>query len=302
VTVGGAADAHALAVANLLVGNEPAAAGLELTAGQTRIQCDEDRLIAWCGGAYDVLAGGVAVPAGRPAFVAAGAEITITSRGGARAWLAIAGGIDVPPVLESRATDLRSGFGGLSGRPLEDGDVLPLGAASPLGRQLISTLRESRVAAFAAPLEWAFPPSRRRVLRIIRGADWHRFSSRAHRALISNTFEVTNEADRMGARLHGPELQRSDGGGDLVSEAVTPGTLQVPPNGEPILLLADCQTVGGYPKIAHVITVDLPIAAQLRPGDDLGFVEVSVADAQQLLRERQRDMAWFRAGLALRMA
>jgi antagonist of KipI len=102
----------------------------------------------------------------------------------------------------------------------------------------------------------------------------------------------------MGARLDGPELKRIDPA-DLLSEAVAPGTLQVPPNGKPILLLGDCQTIGGYPKIAHVITVDLPMAAQLWPGDAVRFQEISLAEAQDLLREREEDFARFRVGLSL---
>lgn len=102
----------------------------------------------------------------------------------------------------------------------------------------------------------------------------------------------------MGARLDGPELERIDAT-DLLSEAVAPGTLQIPPNGKPILLLGDCQTIGGYPKIAHVITVDLPIAAQLWAGDPVRFHEVSLARAQDFLREREEDFARFRIGLSL---
>ena len=104
----------------------------------------------------------------------------------------------------------------------------------------------------------------------------------------------------MGVRFDGPELKREDNI-DLISEAVAPGTIQVPPSGKPILLLGDCQTIGGYPKIAHVITVDLPIAAQLWPGDLVRFHEVSVAEAQELLREREEDFARFRIGLSLQI-
>jgi antagonist of KipI len=303
VALGGAADPHALKIANLLVGNEASSAGLELTSGTVRMQCDDDCLIAWCGGAYRVRAGDREIPPGRAGFAAAGQEITVISEGGARAWVALSGGIDVPLVLGSRATDLRSGFGGLSGRALIDGDVLEIGIRSPAAERLSGSLKESQVATFGAPAAWTRPSIRGRVLRIVRGADWVRFSEHAQRALTSQSYEVSREADRMGVRLEsGVELVRSDDGSDLVSEAVTPGTLQLPPNGQPILLLADCQTIGGYPKIAHVITVDLPIAAQLQPGDQIRFMKVSLSTAQQLLREQQRDLAWFRAGLTLRMS
>jgi allophanate hydrolase subunit 2 len=139
------------------------------------------------------------------------------------------------------------------------------------------------------------------MLRIVRGPDWNRFLSRAHTSLVMRSFAVKAASDRMGARLDGPPLDRMRTT-DLLSEAVAPGTLQVPPNGEPILLLGDCQTIGGYPKIAHVITADLPLAAQLWPGHQVRFHEVSLMEAQRLLREREEDFARFRVGLSLHMS
>jgi antagonist of KipI len=157
------------------------------------------------------------------------------------------------------------------------------------------------ISEWSAPTPWVATTRRDRVLRIVTGANWDRFAPAAQTALITALFTVTPDSDRMGARLDGPDLPRLDAS-DLLSEAVTPGTLQVPPNGKPILLLGDCQTIGGYPKIAHVITVDLPIAAQLWPGDLVRFFEVSLAEAQELLRERENDFARFRVGLSLQMS
>ena len=119
-----------------------------------------------------------------------------------------------------------------------------------------------------------------------------------HSTIHEQEFAVSPDSDRMGVRLDGPELKRKDET-DLISEAVAPGTIQVPPSGKPILLLGDCQTIGGYPKIAHVITVDLGIAAQLRAGDGVRFSEVSLQDAHRLLLERERDLDRFRIGLSL---
>jgi antagonist of KipI len=132
----------------------------------------------------------------------------------------------------------------------------------------------------------------------VTGTDWDRFTSTAQSSLLDGAFTVMSDSDRMGARVDGPPLDRIDAD-DLISEAVAPGTLQVPPNGKPILLLGDCQTIGGYPKIAHVITVDLPIAAQLWPGDSVRFHQIPLAEAQELLREREEDYARFRIGLSL---
>jgi antagonist of KipI len=136
------------------------------------------------------------------------------------------------------------------------------------------------------------------VLRFVRGAAWDLFNDVAIQRFTSEAFAVSSDSDRMGVRLDGPELRRDDDV-DLISEAVAPGTIQVPSSGKPILLLGDCQTIGGYPKIAHVITVDLGIAAQLRAGDHVRFSEVSLADAHRLLLERESELKRFRIGLSL---
>lgn len=295
VTSGGALDLHALAVVNLLVGNNAFAAGIETCAGRLRIGVDKDRIIAWAGGDFAVRVGTLAIPAGRPARLAAGEELTIeaTDRG-ARLWLAISGGIAVPEILGSRSTDLRGGFGGMEGRALRDGDRLPLGDAA-----FVPPRDADRLATVAAPFRWGQPALASPLIRIVRGGDWAGFEKDMQESFFSRRFRVARDSDRMGVRLQGKPLARNDPG-DLLSEAVAPGTMQVPPNGQPIILLGDCQTLGGYPKIAHVITVDLAIAAQLRPGDEVRFDEVSLAQAQRLLLERARDFAWFEEGLKLR--
>jgi antagonist of KipI len=304
VSVGGALDSHALRVANALVGNDDTAAGIEATLGTVRLHFDDERVVAWCGGAFAIRIGEAELPPGHAGLVAKDEEVTIVAADdGGRAWLAISGGIDVPLVLGSRSTDLRGNFGGHEGRALRDGDVLPLfkGRRFPNRRPDKDGGLESAapwVSDWSAPTPWAATAHRDAFLRIVRGAHWDAFTPEAQSSLVTNSFSVTSDSDRMGARLDGPELERIDAT-DLLSEAVAPGTLQVPPNGKPILLLGDCQTIGGYPKIAHVITVDLPIAAQLWPGDPVRFHEVSLAEAQDLLREREEDLARFRVGLSL---
>ncbi|HEV2047376.1 MAG TPA: biotin-dependent carboxyltransferase family protein, partial [Chthoniobacterales bacterium] len=215
---------------------------------------------------------------------------------GCRAWIAISGGIDVPLVLASRSTDLRASFGGLNGRALHDGDEIRLGINSERAQILMDKLRAEKIARWKPTHDWSSPARHEPVLRFVRGSNSDRFDDATIQRFTDETFTVSPHSDRMGVRLEGPELKRNDDV-DLVSEAVAPGTVQVPPGGKPILLLGDCQTIGGYPKIAHVITVDLPIAAQLRPGDQVRFREVSLADAHQLLAERERDLEQFRRGL-----
>src|SRR5207245_8934086 len=134
------------------------------------------------------------------------------------------------------------------------------------------------------------------VLRFSRGVDVNQFNDRTTQRLAADAFIASPDSDRMGIRLDGPRLERSEDV-DLLSEAVAPGTVQVPPSGKPILLLNDCQTIGGYPKIAHVIRIDFPIAAQLSPGDRIRFSEVSIADAHALLLERERHLQQFRRAI-----
>ena len=133
-------------------------------------------------------------------------------------------------------------------------------------------------------------------MRYVRGSDCHRFVESTIQLFASANFFVAPDSDRMGIRLDGPRLERREDV-DLLSEAVAPGTVQVPPSGQPILLLNDCQTIGGYPKVAHVITIDLPLATQLCPGDRIRFSQISMPDAHALLLEREQNVEQFRRGL-----
>ncbi|MFZ3376286.1 MAG: biotin-dependent carboxyltransferase family protein [Chthoniobacterales bacterium] len=299
VSVGGALDSHALRVANLLVGNAESAAGLEITLGGLRLRFVDDRIVGWCGGEFDVRLGSMSVAAGHAALVRAGQELMFNQpKVGCRCWLGISGEIDVPIVLGSRSTDLRTNFGGFDGRALRDGDEIALGKNSKHAQSLVDLLREQRISSWSPPHDWSSPAQREPILRVMRGSDWNRFNDVTIQRFTNEVFIVSPDSDRMGVRLEGIELKRNHDI-DLISEAVVPGTIQVPPGGKPIVLLGDCQTIGGYPKIAHVIGVDLPIAAQLRVGDRVRFCEVSLTEAHHLLAERERDLAEFRVGIEL---
>jgi antagonist of KipI len=294
VSLGGALDPFALRVANLLVGNEESAAGLEIALGGLQLRFADERIVAWCGGEFDVRVRSTSLPAGHAALMNAGEELKFNHpKTGCRCWLAISGGIDVPAVLGSRSTDLRASFGGFEGRALRDGDELALGSS----RRSQAAATE-RISSWSAPEPWSQPASANSILHIVRGADWDRFYVSTLQRFTSESYAVSPDSDRMGVRFDGTELQRSDDV-DLISEAVAPGTIQVPPSGKPILLLGDCQTIGGYSKIAHVITVDLSVAAQLRARDHVRFSEVSLTDAHRLLLQRGHDLERFRIGLSL---
>jgi antagonist of KipI len=293
VSTSGALDPFSLRIANLLVGNDEGAAGLEITLGGLQLRFEDERTVAWCGGEFDVQIGSRALPAGHVAHLQRGDELKFgRAHTGCRCWVAISGGIDVPTVLGSRSTDLRANFGGLEGRTLRDGDVLPL------ARRPGSSSPATGISSWAGPHDWVSPAKRYPVLRFVRGVDWSRFDDVTIQQFTIHQFAVSPDSDRMGVRLDGPELKREDET-DLISEAVAPGTIQIPASGKPILLLGDCQTIGGYPKIAHVITVDLGIAAQLHAADNVRFLEVSLQDAHRLLLERERDLDRFRIGVSL---
>ncbi len=260
----GALDADAATLANRLVGNAADAAVLELTLRGPTLRLDAPARIALIGAAVAARFDGQVVPCGRPVDLPAGTLELGALRGGARAWLAIDGGIDVAPVLGSRSTDLRGGFGGFDGRALRAGDAMPLGAAAT---------RDT--AVLRAPAWWIDPSH-----------DTHmptRYQPSAHPAAAAfarRGWTVSASSNRQGLRLQGDALAVPSADG--VSEPVAPGTIQLPADGCPIVLLADAQTVGGYAKLGHVIAADLPRLAQCIPGQPLHFAPCDAATAHRL--------------------
>jgi antagonist of KipI len=288
VALGGAVDTFALQVANLLVGNAGDAAALEFALTGPRLKFSGDALIALCGGEFGDL------PDWRLVRVPAGGEISLEKcRAGCRGYLAVAGGLDVPRVLGGCGTDLRGGFGGHEGRALRAGDGLKVKRGV---LEAHSMRPDVALHHFIAP-EIRPAYSRSPTVRVVRGAEAGEFSGE----FFQHLFTVGAQSDRMGLRLAGPQLERRTSAGELISSPVAPGTIQVPPDGQPIVLMADAQTLGGYPKIAHVISVDLPLLAQLRPGDTVGFMEVALEEAHRLWLARELALAILGEGLAQKL-
>lgn len=310
IGVSGAQDALALRVANLLVGNPETAAGLEICGPGLRLVLAADCLIALTGAHLSPTLNGQPAGLNRPIRVGAGAELAFGAPVAGRwAYLAVAGGLAVPLVLGSRATALRAGFGGLDGRALRAGDHLPLGEPTATGQRLREWLRERLIPYPPLPTQPAWTAARwtpgpalcpsprpRPVVRAIPGPEYEQFSPASQRAFWQQVFTITPAADRMGCRLQGPALTRLTQA-ELLSSAVTFGTVQVPAGGQPIVLLADHQTTGGYPRIAQVISADFSALAQAAPGQPLRFQQVSLDEAQALYLAQERRLKALRQAI-----
>jgi antagonist of KipI len=300
IVVGGAVDAFAARVANLAVGNEDGAAVLEMALVGPELKAGQDLLVALCGADFAFQVGGLEAPRDRPVAVRRGEVLSFgPARTGARAWLAVAGGIDVPVVLGSRATYVRGRIGGHEGRPLVAGDVVRTSRPGPWATQLWLKL----IAEGGRSPTWSIrPETLGRVaggvtVRATRGPEWDHFTPEAQAAIFGADYEVTRDIDRMGMRLTGPGLYLKEAR-EEISAAVNVGVVQVPGSGQPIVLLVGRQSVGGYARIAAAATVDLGKLAQFRPGDRVRFEEIGLAQAHELLLARERDYARVRSGLA----
>jgi antagonist of KipI len=301
VSVCGALDEFAMRAANTLVGNAEGAAVLEITLAGCALRFSQNHLIAICGGDLTPHIAGETVPCWRPIFVAANAVLNFTAmRAGYRAYLSVAGGLDVPVMLGSRSTDLRAKFGGYAGRALQTGDSLscfPNGGLGESWRENFATSREAFQLVYA---NWFVSVNARPslaanpILRVIRGSGFSEFDMASHRAFFEREFVVKPESNRMAYRLRGDVKLNLVVPREQISTAVAPGTIQIPPDGNPILLLADCQTTGGYPVFAHVIRADLPLVAQMKPGDSMRFVETTLDEAHRFYLERERTLAQLR--------
>ncbi len=273
VSPSGAADPVSLRLANALVGNLQGAAALEMTLAGGTFQFPEGAVIAIAGSDFGATGGGHALDRWIPHGILPGGVVTFgPSRSGARCYLAVMGGIQVPLVMGSASTHLLSGLGGFEGRALRSGDVLRLGIA---GRKI----RRRRLSAAALQVL-----EMRTTLRVTTGPQFNEFSREAQRMILQGPFEVSEDSNRLGLRLRGPRLE-IEKGGDRITEGVSLGAIQVTPAGDAIVLFVEQQTAGGYPVIANVISADIHRVGQLRPRDKIRFEEVTFGQARAAWRE-----------------
>jgi len=280
VPVAGPMDPVSFRLANALVGNASTDAALEITLIGPELEFDDERFVAITGAAFDVRIDSWEVPMYACVPVPPGGRIRFGRRQrGARAYLAIEGGIGIAPTLGSQATHVISAMGGLQGRALKAGDRLPL------GRKIAK-----RAPTKTLPVAPVVPlPSTHARLRVLPGPQLDLFASNALDVLQSGPYVIAHNSDRMGFRLEGPRLPHV-GSADIISDATPLGVLQVPASGLPILLMADRQTTGGYPKIATLITADLAIAGQLAPGDAISFSVCTPREAMAALIAQERAL------------
>ncbi|EFV42048.1 allophanate hydrolase 2 subunit 2 [Hafnia paralvei ATCC 29927] len=281
VSLGGALDAPALYAANLLVGNRGTDAGLEVTLGECTVEFTRDGWMALTGAGCDAYLDKQRIWTGWNYPVRAGQRLVLhRPKRGMRSYLAVSGGIDVPKVLGSRSTDLTGGFGGLDGRRLKDGDVLPLGEVRrvPQKSQGIKQLLFNN------------------YIRVLPGPEYQEFSPEEQAFFWRTPWHLSPQSNRMGYRLNGHALRRSSSR-EMFAHGLLPGVIQVPHGGQPIVLMADAQTTGGYPRIACVIEADLYHLAQIRLGEPIHFIRCTLAEAQQAYKEQKIYLRQLERGL-----
>lgn len=286
----GVMDVLSARIANLAVGNEPDAAVIEFTYGDARLRTETDILIAYSGDGATLFVDSERLPSDRPIYLAAGSYITLVNNpAGCRTYLAIAGGWDVPEVLGSRSTYMPAAFGGFQGRALQAGDVLHAGSTlSGIARQLCHRLRTATSSYSSWGIaRWRLLPSDRRLIRVIPAREFTWFEGKSVVDFLSSPYTVSPTCNRMGYHLNGAPIGRLFAR-ELLSTAVMPGTIQVTGDGRLILLMADSQTTGGYPRIAQVAAVDMPLCGQLKPGDSVYFREISRMEAEKLYLQQER--------------
>ena len=285
IPVAGALDVKAHRLANLLAGNSADLATLEMTLIGATIRVTSPCCIALSGADLGPTINGFAASMNRPLVLREGDIVSFSRRQrGARAYLAVHGGFRLPTVFGSSSTYLRSAIGGFHGRALKQKDVIQINCILQTSDLELLALKIWDQKIYL-PASLATLSSAR--VRIIKSAQWDDFTLESRANLLTETFKVTPVSDRMGYRLEGPELKLSQPR-QMISESVVFGTIQVPVSGQAIILLADRQTTGGYPKIAYVASIDQPLLAQMLPGDAFNFSLIDIAEAQKLDLKREQ--------------
>jgi len=286
MAVSGVMDTRSTALANILVGNEETEGVLEVTIMGPTIEFTADNIIAITGGDLGAALDGKELPRYEAVLVKAGQTLSFAMpKSGARAYVAFAGGLDVPVVMGSKSTNLKSKIGGFEGRKLETGDAI--GFTAPKTDLPNLAQRKLPVPDFSA---------REHELRVVLGPQDDCFPQSSIDTFFNNVYTISNEYDRMGCRMQG-EVIKHKVGGDIITDGISFGAVQVPSHGNPIVMMADHQTTGGYTKIGNVISVDLPILAQCMPGHKIHFKWISIEAAQYWYCREKKEFSELKAKL-----
>lgn len=292
VGTSGAMDDVALRAGNIMLGNDENAAAVEIPMMPFRLRFDRNIAFALTGAAVEAEIAGRAIPPWWRSYARAGDILNIKAMShGARSYLAVSGGIDVPMVMGSRSTQFRGEFGGLEGRPLQVGDILPCAAsAAAIGELGIEPAGITLARPNAAADET--------IVRVIVAGEYEAFDAMAQDLFWSSSWTITPQSNRYGYRLQGPAVQPK-APVEKRSHGIVPGVIQIPPNGQPIIQMRDAQTSGGYPKIATVIGADLWRVAQARLGGKLRFEQTAYTDALAAEGEMSAYLDRLRANMRL---
>ncbi|GHE41932.1 5-oxoprolinase subunit C family protein [Sphingobacterium griseoflavum] len=288
--VSGAMDSLALRLGNMLVGNAETEVALECTLVGPALLFEAGQLISITGGDLSAKLNGKAVPMWKPIAVSEGSTLTFGKAvRGCRSYVCFRGGLAVSQVMGSKATYLAAAIGGWKGRALKKNDFIPFLSIDNRATENVNWRLGSGL----------YPSNPAKSIRFTEGPHYQDFDDDSRKSFCSDTFLVSKNSNRMGYRLDAPALRLSTPR-ELLSSAVTFGTVQVPPGGKPIVLMADHPTTGGYPVIGQVIEVDFPLLAQLQPDDRIRFERVTLEQAQHLLRSRSVKMQLLKRSIALK--
>jgi antagonist of KipI len=300
IHAGGVMDKTSAFLANMLVANERTAALIEISSGEWSAITNQQLLVAFGGKGYTAFVNDRPIRFWQPHWLQNGDRIQlIPVQGGGTAYLAIHGGIRLSPVLNSRSTHAGSRFGGFQGRLLKPNDLLPVAVLlSPLAEKIVAQLNRKGSHHGLGLSASALPNFERKQINLIAGPEWDAFDESRHTLLLNSAFQISAKSNRMGYRLQGPALQEA-ANAEFISTAVVPGTVQVTPDGQLLILMADAQTTGGYPRIAQVAQADLSLLAQQTPGASLEFRLIGLDEAEMDYLKKEEQLVQLKKDYSL---
>jgi antagonist of KipI len=305
VIVSGAMDTYAMRLSNIMVGNEENEGVLEITMVGPSLKLKKGTLFSITGANLSPTINDKKVCMGRPIYVKEDCILKFGAcKNGCRSYIAVAGGFDIPLVMDSKSTYLRAQIGGFEGRALQKNDVLNIGVKSNASSKIIKKLEEAKnnkddfITTSWYVKNYNINHLKNTIIRVFEDRQFNKISSESISEFFNSEFNIDTKSDRMGYRLSGAKIELKEKL-EMISEEVSVGTIQIPPDGNPIILLADKQTAGGYPKIAHVACVDIQRIVQLKPNDKLTFEKITLKEAEKLYFQREKYISDIKKSIKL---